>query len=788
MGEVYLAQDSRLDRKVALKILPANVASHQDRMKRFVIEAKAASALNHPNILTIYEIGESDSVNFIATEYIEGTTLRRQLASTNMSLTNVLAIGVQIANALAAAHAAGIIHRDIKPDNIMIRNDGIVKVLDFGLAKLEAPTSSEVDPEAQTKGLFKTEPGSVMGTASYMSPEQARGLAVDPRTDIFSFGVVLYEMVTGTVPFAGSTSSEVLASILSDKEPAPMARFSRDVPAELERIVAKMLRRAPESRYQSMKDLFLDLQSLKQQLEFEEKLGRSSGSKLAGSVDVDVASVSSTSIATSVVRHKVPLAVLLAVLVTAVVVAYLYFPRTSKASINSLAVLPFVNQSGNSDVDYLSDGMTEALINSLSNLPNLSVKARNTVFRYKDSNTDEKKIAQELSVQALVLGRFTQRGDNITLHVALVDADSGNTIWGEQYDRQLGDIALLQKEITRDVSQKLRARLSAADAKHLSRNYTENSEAYQLYLRGRFFWNKRSAESIKKSIEYFEQAIAKDPQFALAYAGLADSYVVPANRLEPLVAMPKARAAALQALAIDETLAEAHTSLGRVLQVYDWNWAEAEKEFKRALELNPRYPVAHQWYGGFLERTGRLNEAISERKIALELDPLSAITIFELGQSLLFAHRSDEAIAQFQKALELDPEFPAAHQYLPLAYTQKGMYQEAIARVQAAPKNAQIDKTGVPGYVYALAGHTAEARKELEKLKELRKTEYISAFQLAYICAALGEKEEAFSWLEKGVEERGFQMQLLKVDPRLGKLRDDPRFQELVKKVGLSVD
>ena len=550
------------------------------------------------------------------------------------------------------------------------------------------------------------------------------------------------------------------------------------MPAELERIVSKALRRTPESRYQSIRDLLLDLQNLKQQLEFEAKLERSTSSN-------ERRSFSSKDAAVSIDRNKLRIVALLGVLVIAAVGAYFYFSRPVKSNISSIAVMPFVNQSGNSDVDYLSDGMTEALINSLSNLPNLSVKARNTVFRYKDANVDEKKIAQELSVQALVLGRFTQRGDNVTLHIALVDPESGTTIWGDQYDRQLKDLAQLQKDITRDVSQKLRARLSAAEAKQLTRNYTENSEAYQLYLQGRFFWNKRSSEATRKSIEYFEEAIAKDPGFALAYSGLADAYVVPANRLEPNVSMPKAKTAALQALAIDETLAEAHTSLARVLQVYEWKWADAEKEFKRALELNPRYAVAHQWYGGYLERSGNFDQAIAERKLALELDPLSTITVFELGQCFLFAREYDQAIAQLQKALEMDPGFPAAHQYLPLAYIQKGMRREALEKVRQAPASAQIDRTGIPGYVYAILGQTADARKELDKLKELRKSEYISAYQLAYVCAELGDKDEAFFWLQKSLEERGFQMQLLKVDPRLDKLRDDPRLQEFVKKVGL---
>jgi serine/threonine-protein kinase len=814
MGEVYLAQDTTLDRKVALKILPSLIATNQDRMRRFVQEAKCAAALNHPNIAHIYEIGEAenyestqasgkDSVHFIAMEFVDGHTLREEIDRERTPLSKLLKYLNQVAEGLAKAHAAGIIHRDLKPENIMISNDGHAKILDFGLAKLvearEQHGDQEVDSQIATVALpQRTVPGAIMGTVGYMSPEQVKAKTLDQRSDIFSFGCVLYEAVTGRRPFAGETAVDTLHQIIHDPAP-PIADSNPTVPAELQRIIRRCLIKEPEKRYQTIRDTANDLGEVIDELKGATDSDRSVISSTAarsgpvtdtnapGTNPLGPPTSSAEYMVNGIKRHKLGAALIVALLLASLGVGFWYWSKRDAGGgqIDSIAVLPFSNESGNPDVEYLSDGMTESLINSLSNLPNLSVKARNSVFRYRGTNIDEKVIRQELSVDALLLGRVLQRGDNVTLYLSLVDARTGTSLWGEQYDRKMQDIALLQKEIANDVSRKLRARLSNAEAKQLTRNYTDNSEAYQLYLKGRFFWSKRTPELIRKAISYFEQAIEKDPEFALAYTGLADSYVVPANRIEPHIAMPKAKTAALQALAIDETLAEAHTSLARVLQVYDWNWKDAEKEFKRAIELNPRYAVAHQWYGGYLERTGRINEAFSERKLALELDPLSTIAIFELGQNFLFAHDYDQAIAQFQRCLELDPGFPSAHQYLPLAYVQKGMYEEALAKIRQAPEGSGISLTGVPGYIYAVSGHIAEAKKELDRLKNLRKTEYIPAVSLAYICAGLREKDEAMFWLEKGFEEHAFQMQLLQVDPRFESIRDDARFKELVRKVGL---
>jgi TolB-like protein len=487
-------------------------------------------------------------------------------------------------------------------------------------------------------------------------------------------------------------------------------------------------------------------------------------------------------------RNIVIAGVIVLILMTALGVGlYFYYGRTSSKQIESIAVVPFVNESGNSDVEYLSDGITESLINSLSTLPNLSVKARNTVFRFKGKEVDEKTLGQELSVQAVLFGRFIQHGNDLTLFLSLVDSATGNALWGEQYDRKMQDLPALRNDIARDVAQKLRTRLSSADTTNLTKNYTVNTEALRLYFYGRYAFSKRTRESVRKSIEYFNQSIEKDPNFALAYSGLADAYVVPVVGMVPHDVMPKAKTAAMRALEIDNTLAEAHTSLARVLQVYDWNWAEAEKEYKRAIELDPRYPLAHQWYGGFLERTGRPEESLAERRRALELDPLSASANFELGLAYYYSRNYDSAIEQLEKTLEIEPGFPAAVQVLVLAYTYKGQYDLAIAKLR------DFNETNILGtavQAYAMASRKDDASRVLDELNrrynDPSKSEYVSATTMAFVYSALGDKDKAIEWLEKGYEERSFQMQFLKVDPRWDSLRDDPRFQEISKKVGLS--
>jgi len=491
-------------------------------------------------------------------------------------------------------------------------------------------------------------------------------------------------------------------------------------------------------------------------------------------------------------HHRGVLLVVAALFATTIVVFYIgysrYRARGSKAGITSIAVLPFLNETGDPNAEYLSDGISESLINSLSQLPGVKVIARSSAFKYKGKEADLQEVANALGVEAILTGRVAQRGENLSISVELVNASDKTQMWGEQYDRKMSELLATQREIAREITEKLKLKVSGEEngpAKH----YTENNEAYQLYLKGRFFWNKRTAEGLRKSVEYFNQAIDKDPQFALAYAGLADCYVVPANQLPPREAMPKAKAAALRALELDETLAEAHASLGRVLAAYDWDWTGAEREYKRAIHLNPRYAIAHQWYGGYLSVMGRKDEAIAERKLAQELEPLSLIINFELGLAFYYHRDYDQAIEQFQKTLELDQNFPTAHNFLPAVYEQKGMYSEAVAEFKKAiPLTAgsewSLAKAGL-GHVYALTGKKNEARMLLNELKQASKQEYVPGTSIASIYAGLGEKDQAFAWLDKAFEQRAFQLQWLNSDPRWDTLRSDPRFGNLMGRMGV---
>jgi eukaryotic-like serine/threonine-protein kinase len=811
MGEVYLAEDINLGRKAALKLLPATFTRDETRVRRFRQEARAASALNHPNILTIYEIGEADGTQFIATEYIAGETLRERMRHTRMSLLESLDVAMQVAGALSAAHASSITHRDIKPENLMLRPDGYVKVLDFGLAKLTEQRAITNEPEAPTKVNVNTAPGMVMGTVSYMSPEQARGMRVDARTDIWSLGVVLYELVAGRVPFEGETPSDAIAALLKS-EPPPLSRYAPDAPTELQRIISKSLRKDREERYQTMKDAALDLRDLREELEFAAKLERSvspdasrealndaSGMQATASMQAqfaattaEVAQSHTTSSAEYLVgevrRHKRVFALVsLAILLLAVAGGYWFFARPASIAtqIESIAVLPFVNESGNTDVEYLSDGMTETLISGLSQIPKLNVKARSSVFRYKGKETDLPRIAQELKVQAILTGRVVRHGDQLLLSLELVDAKTENVIWSEQYARKQADLVSLQSEVARDVSNKLRTKLSGADERKVTKSYTADTEAYQLYLQGRYHWNKRTEAEIRKGIEYFNQAIARDPGYALAYAGLAESYVVlpEYSNTPPSESFPKAKAAAQKALEIDNTLGEALLTLAVDKQDYDLTGAE--RDFQKAIALDPNNPTAHQWYGEFLGQMGRSDEAVAEMRRALELDPLSLIINKQMGTSLLFARRYDEAIAQEKKVLEIDANFAPAFRDLGWCYTKKKMYDEAIAEFQkgiALTHGRSSERTGL-AYALAKAGRRVEAQKILEQLKEQQKSEFVDAGDFAVIHGALGEKEAAFADLEKAYKEHSQLMSYLKVDPALDDLRDDPRFQDLQRRL-----
>ncbi|SRR6266516_412702 len=792
MGEVYLAEDKELARKVALKLLPLYFSKDRERLHRFQQEARMLLALNHPNIVTIHDIGEIDSFYYIASELVEGETLRRCLDKGDLELSDVLEIAIQTAGALAAAHDKGIVHRDIKPENIMIRRDRYVKVLDFGLAKLSQEFAA-ADLEAPTIRQVHTAEGTVIGTAPYMSPEQARGLKVDARTDIWSLGVLLYEALSGRKPFIGDTTQDVITSIL-EKEPSPLARFSSDVPETLQWIISRALRKERDARYQTASELLHDLKELKKKLEFEKAFaGEVSSASRVATADAGAgtsALVRPTSSAEYVVsgirQHKLAALAGLLVLMAGIVGLGVYLhARNTEAAIESIAVLPFVNESGNSDVDYLSDGMTESLINSLSQLPHLSVKARSSVFRYKGKEVEPQKVAAQLSVQAILNGRVVQHGDDLTLYLSLVNAQTGNQIWGEQYNRKLTDLVALQNEIAQDVSQKLRVRLSSADARKLAKTYTENPEAYQLYLKGRHFADQFTEEGFKKAVDHFNQAIEKDPNYALAYAGLAEAYwVASAESLPPREAMPKAREAAVKALKIDEQLAEAHTSLAVVLALYDYDFPGGEREFKRAIELNPNSALAHQWYGYYLASLARADEAFKEIKRAQELDPLSLLINMELGMPFYFTRQYDQAIEQFKRALEMDSNMELARLYLGSSYAQKGMYEEAIAML-SKPESDHPFVLASLGQNYALSGKRSEARKIIDRLNEQSKHRYVSPYGVAKVYLGLGDKEQALRWLEKSYENREDGFIWINSDPAWDSLRSEPRFQSLARRVGL---
>jgi serine/threonine-protein kinase len=801
MGEVYLAEDTQLDRTVALKVLPPDIASDQQRMQRFIQEAKAASALNHPNILTIYGIGEADSACFIATEFIDGITLRERVLKAPMPIGDVLEVGMQVASALSAAHEAGIVHRDIKPENIMLRPDGYIKVLDFGLAKLTEKAGARKQTDAST--LLETDPGVVMGTIVYMSPEQARGMTVDGRSDVWSLGVVLYEMIAGRPPFGGETKSDVISLILQ-KEPPPLARFAPGVPAEMDRIVMKALAKDTEERYQGVKDLLIDLRRLKQRLDVDAEIertgsgtgpvGTSGGQTVPASFQsaartIEVSGPRPTSSAEYIVgelkQHKrwvVPVAAALLIAATALV--YFFFMQSSRTAIDSIAVLPLVNANNDPNTDFLSDGITESLINSLSQIPELRVMARSTAFRYKGQELDPQKIGRELDVRAVLTGRVLQRGDTLTIQVDLVDTRDGSQLWGEQYNRKLSDILVVQQSISREVSEKLRLKLSGEQQEQLTKRYTDSTEAYELYLRGRYHWNKRTTDGLMKGIDYFQQAIKADPNYALAHAGLADSYnVLSTNGVRPpKEAFPLAKEAAEKALALDDTLAEAHSALAFIKTVYEWDWQGAEKEFKRAIALNPNYSNAHYFYAfAHLLSLGRMDEADAEMKRALALEPFSLIINTNLGRTYFLARQYDKAIEQYRKTLEMDASFPRAHERLQEAYEQKGMYAEAIADVEkinpefGSRLRAAYEKSGVAGYW--------QTRIDLDRESQ---SAYVSAYFTAVKYASLGDKDRAFESLEKAYHERDTWLVHLKVDPMLDSLRSDPRYARLLTGMNLA--
>jgi len=810
MGEVYLAEDEELGRRVALKVLPAELTDKTERLQRLEQEARAASALNHPNILTIYEIGEADGVRFIAAEYVGGETLRERLSREKFTVSETLDIAMQIVSALEAAHQAGIVHRDVKPENVILRKDGLVKLLDFGIAKLSEPPAVaggfNTAEDAPTRALVKTDPGTMMGTVGYMSPEQVRGQTVDGRADEWSLGVMLYEMLTGRLPFASETMSDTIAAILKS-EVEPPTSLDSEIPVELERIVLKTLRKDADERYQHIKNLLIDLRDLKQDLDFEVKLQRSrtqdesTAPKSAGRITTEQISspahfphsdTKSTAeyLVGEIRKNKFGLMAAIGVLLLIFAGAGRWFYHSglgqqNSQQISSLAVLPFENESGDAELDYLSDGMSESLINKLSQLPQLKVIARNSSFKYRGPNVDLLDVANKLGVQAVVMGKVIKRGDQLAVLVELVDARDNKQLWGEQYNRRVSHALEVQKEIAQTVSERLRPRLSGTQEQQLTKRGTSSPLAYELLLRGSYFNGKSGEENQIKANELYQQAIEADPSYALAYAELASSYSVLATNgvIDPRDGLPKAEAAARKALEFDETLPEGHLVLGSIFRK-QWKWAEAENELTRALDLNPNLGAAHRALARHLSVMGRHDQAVAEARRARELDPLSVTVNAYISYACLFARRFDEGIAAARKTLELDPNSDFAYLMLGYNYAGKGLYREAIESYKKVVEFGD-KSTGTQIYLGAAYAHSGDREKAFEILRQVRSgKEYVSPGELPVLLGALGLKDEAFASFEKAFAVRDLQLSTITGDPAFDPLRNDPRFADLVRRVG----
>jgi serine/threonine-protein kinase len=817
MGEVYLAEDSRLHRKVALKILPAEMAAKEDRMRRFKQEATAAAALNHPNIAHIYEIGESDGTNFIAMEFVEGVTLREKIHRDKTELRKLLRYLQHVAEGLAKAHAAGIVHRDLKPDNIMITREGHAKILDFGLAKLIEPRLSDAGTEDAATAIMRQQstPGVIMGTVGYMSPEQAQGKTteIDQRSDIFSFGCILFEGATGRKPFEGESVIKSLHMVVYESAP-PITELNPSAPAELQRIVRRCLAKDPDERYQSIKEVAIELKELRREIEGAgidttvppPASGRTaggvpgadptrseSGGPAIGSTSSSLQTPASSAeyILTGIKRHKLAAVVVVLVLVAASIGLGLFWRArngTAGGAINSIAVLPFENRSGNPDSEYLSDGIAESLIYRLSQLPNLKVSPANSVFRYKGKNADIKTIANELGVSAVMVGRMSQRGDDLNISVELIDAANNKLIWGEQYDRKSGDLLVTQREIAAAIVQKLQLTFSGNEAKGLTKTYTDSNEAYQHYLKGRFYWNKRYDENLRKAIEQFQAAAEKDPNFALAYVGLADCHVLLpfySKTLSP-DAIPKAKAYAQRALEIDPSLGEAHASLAYSYYM-SWEWNAAEPEFKEAIALSPNYATGHKWYGNYLEDMHRQGDSLNQLRRAQELEPLSLIISENLADRYLQMGDLESAYKECIKVTELDPGYAGIYRTLSLVELKRGNKVEASS---AASKAVELSKRNgaflaILGYVQSQIGNKEEASKLVKELEEKSSRHEATGLQLAMIFAGLGDKDAAFTWLEKDFQSRNSVLVAWMDYVTLESLQTDPRMLDLRRRMGL---
>ncbi len=795
MGEVYLAQDTRLNRRVALKVLPAASLSNQEANERLWREARAAATLDHPNICAIHEIAETDSCSFIVMHYVEGETLAEKLNREKLNLREVLKVAVQVADALGEAHASGIIHRDIKPGNIIINDKGQAKVLDFGLAKFADNLESKTKV---TTAKLISKSGAIMGTVPYMSPEQVRGKRLDARTDIFSFGAMLYETSCGHQAFARETDAETISAILRD-EPSWV-----EIPAELQPIVQKALMKNADERYQTASDLSADLRELQKCLEMEtaapampEKFGVPLWRGKLTDAQTDLRQTQRASsaeyIAGEIKKHKfVSLAVLaISLLAISGLGLWRFSSRSanpartpSATEIRSIAMMPLENLSGDPAQEYFADGMTESLINNLAQIRALRVISRASVMRYKRSQKSLPEIARELNVDAVITGSVQRSGGRVRVTAQLIHAATDTHLWARDYERDLTDVLKLEGEVTRAIANEIQIHVTAEESARLASARSVNPQAHEAYLLGRYHLSKNNAQDYARAVEHFERAIELAPDYAEAYAGLSDALLQQATFVKPSnEVVPPARAAALKAIELDEQLAEAHTALGNVKYYYDWDWAGAEKEFERALELNPASLIAHIAYGHLLSSLGRHDEAVKEGQIAAQLDPLSAEAHTALGRFLYRARRYEEALPVFQRAVQLEPRSIGANTRLGSVYAALGRYNEALAVYEKAREAAPVagDWRDVIAYVYARMGRKREARQLVSGLKDF-------PIDVAAVYAALDDKDEAFRILEEAIEERKQQMIVLKEDPTLDSLHSDPRWKELLRRMDFPTD